>query len=77
MEKLPYIYEINTLWCAISIHGWKTVLLLQQCIMLYCVAKILLCDTDKDSGSKKGDIINGTSTKRRLTKRHHHKTSPN
>jgi hypothetical protein len=50
--------------------------------MLYCVAKILLCDTDKDSESKKGDIINGTlqnvtlqnvtTIKCYLSKRHQH-----
>jgi hypothetical protein len=32
MEQLPYIHEINTLRRAITIHRWKTVLLLQQCI---------------------------------------------
>jgi hypothetical protein len=30
MEQLSYIHKINTLWRAISIHMWKTVLLLQQ-----------------------------------------------
>jgi hypothetical protein len=59
--------------------------------MLYCVAKILLCDTVKDSESKKRDIINGTlqnvtlqnvtlqnvtTIKCYLSKRHQHKTSP-
>jgi hypothetical protein len=36
MEKLPYIHEINTLWRSISIHRWKTVLLLQQCSAQAC-----------------------------------------
>jgi hypothetical protein len=33
MEKLPYFHEINPLWRAVSIYRWKTVLLLQQCII--------------------------------------------
>ncbi len=45
MEKLPFIHEINAFWCAISIHRWKTVLLLQQC--KYCRT------TDVQHGGKK------------------------
>ncbi len=42
MQKLPYSHEINTFWGGISIHRWKTVLLLQQCtsqkikLTVYC-----------------------------------------
>ncbi len=42
IEKLLYITEINTLWRAISIHIWKTVLRLQQCVRIICIMKLYL-----------------------------------
>jgi hypothetical protein len=40
MEKIPFIHEINTFWHTISIHRWKTSLLLQQ--RMYVFQKALL-----------------------------------